>query len=190
MLHLFLKQSLKISWKRSMAVVARVFGCFPRGNHTSVRPLRPSWKQQESSGENNFPPKKTAKKTLKKKKKKPNLVENLRRLVINQGNNASASRFNEFHVRRRNVRSVCIIVKPAGGAVARMSQNPDHRTEIQLRIRRRATRRRSSRPKSDITREQNRGLGFSSGQLFRDGKQERNPEVVPDLGVAAGGGGG
>lgn len=58
---------------------------------------------------------------------------------IDERNNSSPSRFNKLDIRRSNVRDIGPIFKPTRGAISRMAENSDNRTEIEGGIRSRAT---------------------------------------------------
>lgn len=112
------------------------------------------------------------------------LEKNLGRLVIDKRNDASTGRFNEFHIRRRNIGSVGGITEASGGAIAGVAEDPDHRTVVELGLRRDAP----GRVGAELTREKNRGLGLGDSELLGVGNEQRDPEIVPDIGEAGRGG--
>jgi len=112
------------------------------------------------------------------------LEKNLGRLVIDKRNDTSTGRFNEFHIRRRNIGSVGGIAEASGGAVAGVAKDTDHRPVVELGVGRDAP----GRVGVELTREKNRGLGLGDTELLRVGNDQRDPEIVPDIGEAGRGG--
>lgn len=104
-------------------------------------------------------------------------VENLQRFIVDEGNDSGTSRFNKFHIRSSYVRRISGIVEAAGGAVARVADNSDDRSEIEIGIRRGAPR--TSNDGVVLSgQEQQRlsGLSVDGGaELLGESKDERNP---------------
>lgn len=72
-----------------------------------------------------------------------------------------------------------------------MAEDADHRSEIQLRIGRRATRQPSRLDGvADLARQKDRRLSLGGAQFLGQGNQDGNPEVLPHGGGGGGGGGG
>lgn len=65
-----------------------------------------------------------------------------------------------------------------------MAEDPDHRAVVELRVGRGAP----GRVGVELTREKNRGLGLGDTKLLGVGNEQRDPEIVPDIGEAGRGG--
>lgn len=67
------------------------------------------------------------------------IVENLHRFIEDEGNDSGTSRFNKFHIRRSDIRRISGIAEAARSTIARVAENSDDRSEIQIGVRRGAT---------------------------------------------------
>lgn len=65
-----------------------------------------------------------------------------------------------------------------------MAKDTDHRPVVELGVRRNAL----GRVRVELTREKNFGFGLGETELLRVGNEQRDPKIVPDIGVARGGG--
>lgn len=61
-------------------------------------------------------------------------VQNLRRLIVDEGNDSGTSRFSKFHIRSSYVRRISGVAEAAGGAVPRVADDSDDRSEIEIGV--------------------------------------------------------
>ena len=105
----------------------------------------------------------------------------LRWLIIDKGNNSGSTGFHEFNIGGRDVRDAGGVAEAAGGTVARVAQDSDHRTVVKVGVRSGATRRWTQWVIIvEFTRQKNVApLGSSGEKACEEGnKEEKTANIV------------